>query len=170
MTNYGTFRLVIPNASGDINWNIGANEEVKNHDGTVMELHGFDSANNIVIRSTNDGQQWYFYDYSMLPNNPSVQFIDVKDSNAGYGNTIVAYNSIDSGNNINWNFLTDTDGDGIYDSNDNCVNISNPDQADSDNDALGDVCDNCISDPNPGQEDCNGNGVGDVCDNCVDPD
>ena len=36
---------------------------------------------------------------------------------------------------------TDTDGDGICDNIDNCVNVSNPDQADIDNDGLGDACD-----------------------------
>jgi len=35
----------------------------------------------------------------------------------------------------------DTDGDGVNDTVDNCVNISNPDQADFDNDGIGDLCD-----------------------------
>ncbi|MBT8189287.1 MAG: T9SS type A sorting domain-containing protein, partial [Bacteroidia bacterium] len=35
---------------------------------------------------------------------------------------------------------TDSDGDGICDSSDNCINISNPDQTDLDNDGIGDVC------------------------------
>jgi hypothetical protein len=35
----------------------------------------------------------------------------------------------------------DSDGDGVVDSLDNCVNMANPDQADSDNDGMGDVCD-----------------------------
>lgn len=37
--------------------------------------------------------------------------------------------------------VTDADGDGVADSEDNCVNVSNADQADADGDALGDVCD-----------------------------
>ena len=36
---------------------------------------------------------------------------------------------------------TDTDGDGIADSNDNCVLISNLDQRDADNDGYGSICD-----------------------------
>jgi uncharacterized repeat protein (TIGR01451 family) len=36
---------------------------------------------------------------------------------------------------------TDTDGDGAYDSTDNCPDTPNPDQADIDGDALGDACD-----------------------------
>ncbi len=40
------------------------------------------------------------------------------------------------------NFVTDTDGDGIFDDQDNCINTYNPVQADYDNDGIGDVCDN----------------------------
>ena len=36
---------------------------------------------------------------------------------------------------------TDTDGDGIPDSRDNCINVRDPDQRDSDGDGYGDACD-----------------------------
>jgi hypothetical protein len=36
---------------------------------------------------------------------------------------------------------TDSDGDGIPDSRDNCINVRNPDQRDSDGDGYGDACD-----------------------------
>jgi len=39
------------------------------------------------------------------------------------------------------NLGLDTDGDGVYDLEDNCVDIQNPDQANCDGDAYGDVCD-----------------------------
>jgi hypothetical protein len=39
----------------------------------------------------------------------------------------------------------DTDGDGVTDAKDNCVNVANPDQKDSDGDDIGDACDT----PNP---------------------
>jgi len=42
----------------------------------------------------------------------------------------------------------DIDGDGISDSEDNCLNVYNPDQVDSDGDSAGDACDNCPNDPN----------------------
>jgi hypothetical protein len=71
---------------------------------------------------------------------------------------------------------TDTDGDGIMDNIDNCVNTANPAQEDSDNDGIGDVCegdadsdgiiddvDNCVNTPNPNQEDSDGDGIGDAC-------
>ena len=37
---------------------------------------------------------------------------------------------------------SDTDGDGINDSVDNCVNLANPNQEDADGDGIGDACDN----------------------------
>ncbi|RMG90239.1 MAG: hypothetical protein D6712_00195 [Chloroflexi bacterium] len=49
----------------------------------------------------------------------------------------------------------DTDGDGIFDTNDNCPAISNPGQADFNNDGVGDVC-----------QDTDGDSVMDVNDLC----
>ncbi len=73
----------------------------------------------------------------------------------------------------------DTDGDGIPDDKDNCVNKKNPDQEDVDEDRIGDACDKCIdvdhdgvcddkdncpSVYNPKQEDDDGDGIGSHCD------
>lgn len=60
----------------------------------------------------------------------------------------------------------DSDGDGIGDSCDNCAQTPNPDQSDGDGDGFGDACDNCASTPNPDQGDADGDGLGDSCDNC----
>ena len=62
----------------------------------------------------------------------------------------------------------DTDGDGICDSDDNCVLVRNRDQLNTDGDKFGDACDNCPTVPNDDQADRDGDGVGDVCDNCPD--
>jgi hypothetical protein len=75
---------------------------------------------------------------------------------------------------------SDSDGDGIIDSADNCPLDANPGQEDSDGDGMGDACDsggtdtdgdniedlsdNCVDVPNPGQEDTDGDGIGDACD------
>jgi len=84
---------------------------------------------------------------------------------------------------------TDTDGDGVGDSCDNCPFAFNDEQADADNDSVGDACDACtdtdddgFGDPgfpvntcatdicpdefNPDQSDFDGDGYGDACDNC----
>jgi hypothetical protein len=60
----------------------------------------------------------------------------------------------------------DSDGDGIFDPNDNCPDDPNPEQDDTDGDGAGDACDSCpVS--NPDQRDDDGNGIGDVCDQLV---
>ncbi len=87
----------------------------------------------------------------------------------------------------------DQDGDGILDSEDNCISISNPLQEDSDADGIGDSCDVCTDTDNDGfgnpgfpnntcqldncpttanhlQTDTDSDGIGDVCDECTDTD
>jgi len=59
--------------------------------------------------------------------------------------------------------LVDSDGDGIYDINDNCPLAVNPDQLDYDGDGVGDACDNCLTKQNPDQADTDGDGYGDAC-------
>ena len=67
--------------------------------------------------------------------------------------------------------ITDRDGDGVPDDDDNCPDTPNPGQEDADGDGLGDVCDNCPGAANPDQADLDGDGLGDVCDPCpADPD
>ncbi len=62
------------------------------------------------------------------------------------------------------NPASDTDGDGVYDPADNCVDIANPNQADIDGDGIGDPCDLCRGDNATGDTD--GDGVCDDLDPC----
>lgn len=75
---------------------------------------------------------------------------------------------------------TDSDGDTIINTEDNCPDISNTDQLDTDGDSIGDICDddddgdgildavdNCPLTPNPNQTDLDEDGIGDVCDSVV---
>ncbi len=71
---------------------------------------------------------------------------------------------------------SDTDADGIADSSDNCMSLSNFDQKDEDGNGVGDVCDdydkdgyvnskdNCPNLPSYNQYDTDGDGIGDMCD------
>lgn len=65
---------------------------------------------------------------------------------------------------------TDTDGDGVFNFQDNCPDIYNVDQADADEDGVGDVCDNCEFTSNFDQSDIDGDGIGDACDPDIDGD
>ena len=53
-------------------------------------------------------------------------------------------------------YCQDSDGDGIFDSEDNCPNISNPNQADEDGDTIGDACDLYVGNNESGDSDKNG--------------
>ena len=66
--------------------------------------------------------------------------------------------------------VTDTDEDGIPDSQDNCPLLYNPNQEDMDSDEVGNVCDNCPDDYNPEQSDRDDDGIGDACDDDLDGD
>lgn len=74
-------------------------------------------------------------------------------------------------------FTIDRDDDGVPNSNDNCVNVTNADQANHDTDTLGDACDsdddgdgisdsndNCPLVANADQADIDLDGIGDICD------
>ena len=64
----------------------------------------------------------------------------------------------------------DFDDDGVEDSSDNCLRVSNPYQYDSDGDGVGDACDNCLAIWNPYQDNHDNDAVGDACDNDSDGD
>ena len=88
--------------------------------------------NPVPVRSTNGGIQFAMNDdvsYMIVPSSQAnaieAAFKNVQDGGPDSGG---------SGN-------LDSDGDGVFDTADNCVNVSNADQADHDNDGQGNVCD-----------------------------
>ena len=60
--------------------------------------------------------------------------------------------------------IADTDGDGIADEVDNCVEVPNPSQFDSDGDGIGDACATCAA---PIGKDFDHDGYDDHCDRCI---
>jgi hypothetical protein len=79
-------------------------------------------------------------------------------------------------------FLLDSDGDGVPNDNDNCSFVPNPDQLDTDMDGAGNACDldddndgvsdtadNCPLTSNPDQADFDLDGIGDTCDPATGP-
>ena len=62
--------------------------------------------------------------------------------------------------------VVDSDGDGLFDFEDNCKDTKNPDQKDADGDGVGDACDNCPNVANADQKDTAGDGQGDACRVC----
>lgn len=58
----------------------------------------------------------------------------------------------------------DTDGDGHFDNEDNCITLANANQHDEDADMLGDACDPCPHIAIGGATDTDTDGVGDACD------
>jgi hypothetical protein len=78
---------------------------------------------------------------------------------------------------VNWNVVSDSDSDGILDSEDNCPQAANPGQEDNDGDGAGDACDpdddndavaddvdNCATVPNTDQANNDADAFGDACD------
>ena len=111
------------------------------------------------------------------------------DGSGGVSDAIGRIQEINELDNMAHRVLTDSDGDGWLDADDNCPQAPNPDQSDRDHDGRGDVCDfdrdndgipddadNCPDTPNP-YRDCDDNAatpdeqcdwdrdfIGDVCD------
>lgn len=58
--------------------------------------------NLLTLRSSSPGTQWGLS--APIPAFQTVEYVNVQDSNASFGNIVTASNSVDSGNNLNWNF------------------------------------------------------------------
>jgi len=96
-----TFNQLVDNTAGS---KISFNDTVGNHViSNSIDITG-EEDNEIEIRSSNDGSA---FPIDVQQANPTVEYVDVKDSNASSGNEVMAINSIDSTGNTNWNFIND---------------------------------------------------------------
>ncbi len=134
---------------------------------TNTTLHTYTKARNFYP----GGAQIGLMTYRTYPNKPIVESFSVTELGA----------------------VSDADGDGVPDEEDNCVDVPNPGQEDFDGDGQGDACDectdtdgdgfgnpgfpantcavdNCPETANPDQLDADNDGLGDVCDECTDTD
>ncbi len=92
---------------------------------TNIELDGQSESNRIVLKSTSTGTAWYL----TVTGNQSVSYVNVEDSDASGGDTILAIDgtSINSGNNVKWDFgppAAITDLTGLCDSGTGDVTLS----------------------------------------------
>lgn len=154
---------------------------------SATNSHVSPSGNCTYTYPITDDQYWF-----SIPGGPSAMY--ACGSNDVWADTDFDNDGIPNGVDPEyWKPNIDTDGDGVFDDDDNCPSDANADQADADSDSIGDACDpytdsdgdgveeafdNCPSVSNPGQFDTypdqDGLGqsitLGDACDNDIDND
>ncbi|AMD85665.1 hypothetical protein AXF12_09160 [Capnocytophaga haemolytica] len=188
-TSYATVEIDVESGAGPFEvtsqteksyWFIGKSQTIKwsvaNTDKAPINA---DKVN--ILFSTDDGATFSHTLASGVPNNGAYTFTVDASLTTDKGRIL-----IEPTNNI---FLAvnmgsiivrddaDLDGDGVKDSQDNCIETPNPDQKDTDGDGLGDLCDedtdgdgvpndrdNCPNNYNPDQADADRDGIGDACD------
>lgn len=110
---------------------------------------------------------------------PNFQEVHSKHVDSKRYDCTWCHNFTRSERNLNLPSGSDSDGDHVVNTYDNCPSVSNATQADRDRDGLGDACDsdsdndnvldgvdNCLLVENVDQPDMDGDGVGDACDAC----
>jgi hypothetical protein len=130
--------------------------------------------------STTDEPNSHGYVAFRVKPKSTVQVGDIIDNRAGI---YFDFNLPIITNKTETRIVEDTDGDGVFNYQENCPNTANADQADQDNDGQGDVCDDDIDDDGilntddncplvagENQNDNDEDGLGDICDDDDDND
>ncbi len=121
-----------------------------------------------------DPDQSTYFNVAFLPNRTGLHVAQISIANTDEDNNPYVFNIAGTG------VDTDSDGDGILNSVDNCDDVANADQTDSDGNGFGDACDsggydrdndgipdaldNCWCFHNANQSDIDRDGIGDACD------
>lgn len=142
----------------------------------------------VTIYFALDGQNFNKTIAENIPNTGSYTFTVTSTLATRQGRIMIKpvgniYLAVNQGEKVIVKIDEDSDGDGLLDSQDNCIFVANPDQADRDGDGIGDVCDNdrdgdgvpnandnCPDTDNADQLDTDSDGIGDVCDPDMDND
>ena len=92
---------------------------------------------NLMYQSTS----WEYVSFLYLANNGAVLFLANEGTNLldGWLNSGMSPPHVMAS--TTWSAGPDTDGDGVPDANDNCIEVANADQRDTDNDGYGNICD-----------------------------
>lgn len=131
-------------------------QNVGGGDGTTSRIFVNDEEVDVMALAFNDGTGFTRYIVRNISEGDTIDLLIDPNVNDGADMTFNRMTILDE--------PPDTDEDGVFDFDDNCINTPNEDQADTDEDGIGDVCDNCPEVANPSQADSDGDGIGDPCD------
>jgi gliding motility-associated-like protein len=161
------------------NFNLYDNNTFSNNGGDILISYnsGWNTdggANYLNNYEQNGGKTFTTISNNTGSHTSSLTFVNSSSSGVIYTNNTL---TTGSGGSNNVQADTDTDGDGIADSSDNCPNTANASQFDSDSDGTGDACDpdidgdgivnasdNCPTEYNPDQKNNDNDNQGDLCD------